>query len=151
MFTYCPAEPYALENTPCGQVHGVNVASEVLSRASRGRLTSWTVLDAIGCDPATIHVPRATLFNPTVFHSAVGTPSGSVGKLPFVVGAGPLPDVASLPSGPTPASNWLVPNHVCIGACPEDRREIAVRYLLLLNASGYLAGMRFCDSRMIVH
>lgn len=99
-------------------LHGVNVASEVIARASRGRINSWNILDAINVDPTTIHVDRGVVLKVQKF-SQPANAAPVLGPKPFVVGAVSLPDPLKMPDPPTDDSNWLLPGHLIIGAKPS--------------------------------
>ena len=95
-------------------LHGINVASELLGRASVGRVNSWTIFEAIGVDPRTVHVRRSVTAELVAFSEGGGAAPGA----PFELGA-PLPDPEALPAPPTRTSNWLVPGHVRMLAPPS--------------------------------
>jgi protein-tyrosine phosphatase len=101
-------------------VHGLNVAAEVLGRASRGRLTAWSVCAAINADPAALLVRRAAAGEATAFVRPDGAAPCTTGRPGFALG-GALPDVESLPRAPTDTSNWLVPGYLAIGERPDAR------------------------------
>ena len=94
-------------------LHGINVCSELLGRASVGRVNSWTIFEAIGIDPRAIHVNRRVTARLDAFSIGRGAIYGQALKL-----GAPLPGPRSLPAPPTGTSNWLVPGHVLIGERP---------------------------------
>ena len=94
-------------------LHGINVCSELLGRASIGRVNSWTIFEAIRIDPRAIHVNRRVTARLDAFSIGRGAVSGPALKF-----GAPLPDPRSLPVPPTGTSNWLVPGHVLIGERP---------------------------------
>ena len=94
-------------------LHGINVCSELLGRASIGSVNSWTIFEAIGVDPKTVHVDRSVTATLEIFSECGGATLGP----PFELGS-PLPDPQALPAPPTHTSNWLVPGRVLIGERP---------------------------------
>ena len=88
-------------------VHGCNVASEVLSYGTSGRITSWMILEAINVDPTSVHVRRAALRVQSFSKASSGQITGD-DVAPLVCAAGPfimgtrLPSIGDLPqNGPT--------------------------------------------------
>ena len=101
-------------------LHGVNTAAELLGRASRGQVDSWTIFSAIGVDPTRIHVERTALLEVASFSTGAAAPDlGIAGAGGFALGSD-LPDPRALPVSPTHTSNWLVPGSLIIGAHPSS-------------------------------
>ncbi len=94
-------------------LHGINVCSELLGRASIGSVNSWTIFEAINIDPRTVHVNRSVTTTIEMFSECGGASMGP----PYELGTS-LPDPQALPAPPTHTSNWLVPGHVLIGERP---------------------------------
>ena len=94
-------------------LEGTNVAADILQRLSKGAINSQSILKVINVDLSTILRPRLE-------HQ--GWESFSIGK-PAHDALSPwfpdkLPKLKSLPKAPTTRSNWLVPDHLLIGAKP---------------------------------
>lgn len=109
-------------------LHGVNIASEVLSRASKGLINSWTILDAINVNPKELHVNRNGVRKSSTFSKQEGPFLGPAGL--FTVGSETLPELSALKPAPTHNSNWLIPGRLVIGSKP-DESEAAI-----LSAAG---------------
>ena len=103
-------------------VHGVNLAAEVLGRASSGQINSWSILEIIGVNPADLLVTRRATDTIAAAVLPAGTatarPGNSNGVFPE---CGRLPPLdGAFPKSPTRGSNWILPGHLIIGSHPND-------------------------------
>jgi hypothetical protein len=114
-------------------VEGTGLGAEALTRNSRGRVNSYTILEALGLDPKEILRPDAAdgawsefILDPT--SSCSDDTAATSHWNPF---DSPTPvDIernGHLPAAPTHGSNWLIPNHLIIGSEPSERdaRDLA--------------------------
>lgn len=99
-------------------LHGVNLAAELLARASKGSINSWTILDAINVDPKTLHVHRGAVRKSSTFSKGDIPFTGPSG--PFTPGSETLPKLTDLDDAPTDSSNWLIPGRLVIGSAPDE-------------------------------
>ena len=93
---------------------GTSVASDIISRCSRGLVNSWNLCEAINVDPTTLHPPQGNItFETRAINAGLGAMEAwePDSALP-AIGDGVWC------AAPLACANWLIPGRLMIGETP---------------------------------
>ncbi len=105
-------------------VEGTSVGAEIISRYSKGAARSYALLEDVGLKPALFLRDATPTFQGTWSEFTATVPKGWGKRRSVSWYPKDLPDLRSFPKSPTPSSNWLIPDVLCIGASPRALRWV---------------------------